>query len=213
MWGDRPRDVVIDPRALRLLASTIVVPAPALVLGSIAPVVLGAVGVLIGLTAIATTLWRRRQRLPAPPLHAAAPPSTDPPPRPAIAVVRSRRRATSAGLEIATSGMVCPTCRTEYTGMIYCQRDARRLVSAEDMLEGRAAGGMCARCGRGFDPGLRRCPHDGTELVPPNAYRATRKADPPLTGVLGKACPVCRHRYDLSVRFCGRDGHDLVVVN
>ncbi len=109
--------------------------------------------------------------------------------------------------------MVCPTCRTEYAGLAYCPRDARRLVAAEDMLEGRATGGMCPRCGRGFDPGLRRCPHDGAELVPPAAYRATRKPDPPLTGVLGKACPVCRTRYDLSVRFCGKDGHDLVVVN
>jgi len=129
-----------------------------------------------------------------------------------ISVVRSVRRVTG-GLEVATSGMVCPTCRTEYAGMHYCQRDARRLVSAEDMLEGRSTGGMCPRCGRAFDPGLRRCPHDGAELVPPQAYRATRPAAPAPTGVLAKVCPVCRQRFDLSARFCGRDGHDLVVVN
>lgn len=170
---------------------------------------LAAVALAVGLAA-----WTRRRR--RPPAEAPSPPAAEPPrTRPPIAVVRAVRRpgTTAGGLEVAASGMVCPTCRTEYAGLAYCPRDARRLVAAEDMLEGRATGGMCPRCGRGFDPGLRRCPHDGAELVPPAAYRATRKPDPPLTGVLGKACPVCRTRYDLSVRFCGKDGHDLVVVN
>lgn len=183
----------------------------------LASVVIGA-AVAITAAVIGLLLRRRAQGVPD------EPPAPPPPPRPIarapvtgggsspIAVVRSVRRVTG-GLEVATSGMVCPTCRTEYAGMLYCQRDARRLVSAEDMLEGRSTGGMCPRCGRAFDPGLRRCPHDGAELVPPQAYRATRPPEPAPTGVLAKVCPVCRQRFDLSARFCGRDGHDLVVVN
>jgi hypothetical protein len=183
----------------------------------LASVVIGA-AVAITAAVIGLLLRRRATSLPTEPLPRS--PAARPPrpitgggsSSPAIAVVRSVRRVTG-GLEVATSGMVCPTCRTEYAGMLYCQRDARRLVSAEDMLEGRSTGGMCPRCGRAFDPGLRRCPHDGAELVPPQAYRATRPAEPAPTGVLAKVCPVCRQRFDLSARFCGRDGHDLVVVN
>ena len=175
--------------------------------------------VLIGAALMVTTLvlaaFLRRRAPPAPPPEVPEAPAPAPPTpsRPSIAVVRAARRITGAGLEVATSGMVCPTCRTEYAGMLYCQRDARRLVAAEDMLDGRPTGGMCPRCGRAFEPGLRRCPHDSTELVPPSAYRATRRPEPPLTGVLAKVCPVCRHRHDLAAKFCGRDGHDLVVMN
>lgn len=181
--------------------------------------------VLIGAALVAVTLVIAavlRRRAPPPPPSATAPspptPASSPPRPPLIAVVRAARRITGAGLEVAISGRVCPTCRTEYAGMQYCQRDARCLVAAEDMLDGRRtsremAGGMCPRCGRAFEPGLRRCPHDSAELVPPSAYRATRRPEPPPTGVLAKVCPVCRHRYDLASRFCGRDGHDLVVMN
>ncbi|HVV82641.1 MAG TPA: hypothetical protein VHE35_06155, partial [Kofleriaceae bacterium] len=62
--------------------------------------------------------------------------------------------------------------------------------------------------------GLRRCPHDGADLVPQAMYQATRRErDAAPTGVLAKVCPVCRRRFDLSSRFCGRDGHELVVIN
>ncbi|MBK7072778.1 MAG: zinc ribbon domain-containing protein [Myxococcales bacterium] len=171
-----------------------------------------AIGAALVVTA-AVIAWLLRRRPPA--TTAAPPPPLPRPPSrpPSVALARPRRRVTGAGLEVATVGMVCPTCRTEYAGMLYCQRDARRLVAADEMLTGRSTGGMCPRCGRAFEPGLRRCPHDGAELVPPSAYRATRPADPAPTGVLAKVCPVCRHRYDLSARFCGKDGHDLVVVN
>lgn len=181
------------------------------------------IGAAVAVTAVVIAILLRRRAAAARAIAAAPRPADDPPPprrtpklpgssSPAIAVVRSVRRITG-GLEVATSGMVCPTCRTEYAGMHYCQRDARRLVPAEEMLEGKSQGGMCPRCGRAFDPGLRRCPHDGAELVPPSAYRATRPPEPAPTGVLAKVCPVCRQRFDLSARFCGRDGHDLVVVN
>jgi hypothetical protein len=170
-----------------------------------------AIGAALVITA-AVIAWLVR-RAPAAPA-AAPPPRPSPPSRPPTpALTRPRRRVTAAGLEVATVGMVCPTCRTEYAGMLYCQRDARRLVAADEMLAGRAAGGMCPRCRRAFEPGLRRCPRDGAELVTPTAFRATRPAEPALTGVLAKVCPVCRHRYDLAARFCGKDGHDLVVVN
>jgi hypothetical protein len=174
----------------------------------LASLAIGAALVITG-AVIAWTIRRRSVVIPARPVVRADTPARPP----AIAVVRSTRRASGLSLEVATSGMVCPTCRTEYAGMVYCQRDARRLVAAEQMLDGRPTGGMCPRCARAFDPGVRKCPHDHVELVPPSAYRATRARTPAPTGVLAKVCPVCRQRFDLSSRFCGRDGHDLVVVN
>lgn len=123
--------------------------------------------------------------------------------------------SSSALVAVGSSDRVCPSCRTTYQDMIYCQRDARRLVSPEELAApGRAAGLACPRCGRSYEHGLRRCPHDGVELVPPALYQATRRrrASAP-TGVLAKVCPVCRRRFDLASRFCGRDGHELVVIN
>ena len=120
----------------------------------------------------------------------------------------------AGAVSVGSTERSCPTCRTVYQDMIYCQRDARRLVSAEELAApGRGVGLSCPRCGRSYEHGLRRCPHDGVELVAPALYHATRRgrAEAP-TGVLAKVCPVCRRRFDLSSRFCGRDGHELVVV-
>ena len=133
----------------------------------------------------------------------------------------------SGGLAVATSSaMVCPTCRTEYHGMIYCTRDARRLVPPEEMLGGpglgpmralsRSAGLVCMACRRAYEPGLRSCPHDGNELVPFPVYNATRprraRTTEP-TGVIARICPVCGSKYDLNARFCGHDAGQLVVIN
>ncbi|HVK75639.1 MAG TPA: hypothetical protein VM734_20050 [Kofleriaceae bacterium] len=173
---------------------------------------------VIGSVALVVMLVRRRRRpapspiplpreTPAPPRRR-APPVRTAPARPAVGFA-------GGGLAVATSGLVCPTCRTEYSGMIYCPRDARRLVAPEEMLAGaRSAGGMCGSCGRAFEPGLRRCPHDGADIIPAALYLATRRRrDAAPTGVMAKVCPVCRDKADLSSRFCGRDGHELVVVN
>ncbi len=118
-------------------------------------------------------------------------------------------------LAVVSTGLVCPTCRTEYQGKSFCERDARRLVPAEEMLAGtRSAGGMCTSCGRAFEPGLRRCPHDGGDVIPSMLFQATRRRrEIAPTGVMAKVCPVCRERSDLSARFCGRDGQELVVIN
>lgn len=135
---------------------------------------------------------------------------------------RGARAAGGAGLELAAAGglsasRVCPTCRTEYDGLTYCTRDARRLVPPEEMLaKAHAAGVVCAACRRAYEPGLRRCPHDGTELLAFPVYSATRprrgRATEPA-GVIARICPVCASRYDLSARFCGHDGGELVVIN
>jgi hypothetical protein len=113
--------------------------------------------------------------------------------------------------------MVCPTCRAEYAGLAFCTRDARRLVPAEEMLtNARAGGGTCVSCRRGFEPGIRRCPHDGGEVIPTAiaaTLRAKVKRDDVATGVMAKICPACRQRFDLAARFCGHDGTELVVVN
>jgi hypothetical protein len=182
------------------------------------------VAVLIGLAAMVVVLRRRArdQSRPAPPASTPAPP---PPiaarPRVRQVTTRSRGGGTAGGLAVATStasAMVCPTCRSEYDGHMYCLRDARRLIPAEEMLGGqRSTGLFCAQCRRAFEPGLRRCPHDGSDLMPAALYWASRpkrarpKTEP--TGVIGRICPVCRGRYDLAARFCGVDGAELVVIN
>src|SRR5439155_10804747 len=112
-----------------------------------------------------------------------APPAPAPPPRPRARPAVVRGGGGGGGLAVATSSaMVCPTCRTEYHGMTYCTRDARRLVLPEDMLGGplrslpmgKSAGLVCMACRRAYEPGLRSCPHDGNELVPFSVYNATR---------------------------------------
>ncbi|HTJ43805.1 MAG TPA: hypothetical protein VL463_16980 [Kofleriaceae bacterium] len=184
--------------------------------------------VLVGLVALLVALRRR-----APSEEPAETPAPTPMPRPMPRVAsppvrQTRRRAPSvpsAGGDLAvassatsSSGMVCPTCRSEYQGHTYCIRDARRLVPAEEMLAGgRGPGGMCVACRRAFEPGLRRCPHDGGDVVPAAlfwAMRGKKSREPqPITGVNAKVCPVCRQRADLAARFCGHDGAELVVVN
>jgi len=183
--------------------------------------------VLVGLIALLVAL---RRRAPAEPETAPTPtPTPRPLPQmaaPPVRIVRRRPPTTpAAGGELAvassasaSSGMVCPTCRSEYQGHTYCIRDARRLVPAEEMLAGgRGPGGMCIVCRRAFEPGLRRCPHDGGDVVPAAlfwAMRGKKGRDPaPFTGVNAKVCPVCRTRHDLAARFCGHDGAELVVVN
>ncbi|HUJ59614.1 MAG TPA: hypothetical protein VLX92_14010 [Kofleriaceae bacterium] len=209
--------------------------APSTVMGTAEPLLVAVVGVLalviVGLLALALVLRRRTrvgvqiQRAPEPaPVQAAPPPPAPPParprPRPAIA------RSGGGGLAIATStAMMCPTCRTEYHGMTYCTRDARRLVPPEEMLGGplralpmgKSAGLVCMACRRAYEPGLRSCPHDGNELVPFSVYNATRprarRSSTELAGVIARICPVCSTKYDLNARFCGHDGGELVVIN
>src|SRR5262245_12102675 len=199
------------------------------------PLLIAVVGllalVLVGLAALALVLRRRGRAQPAsapaptaPQPVAAAPPAM-PRPRPRPAMVRG---GGGGGLAVATSSaMVCPTCRTEYHGMTYCTRDARRLVPPEEMLGGpglgpmralsRSAGLVCMACRRAYEPGLRSCPHDGNELVPFPVYNATRprraaRATEPA-GVIARICPVCGTKYDLNARFCGHDAGLLVVIN
>ncbi|HEX7837618.1 MAG TPA: hypothetical protein VF469_09160 [Kofleriaceae bacterium] len=188
--------------------------------------------VIIGLVAVAILLRRRNRAQTAATQSAARPPAAV---RPVPALPRTRPRpaqhtrggGASGGLAVATSSaMVCPTCRTEYHGMTYCTRDARRLVPPEDMLGGpglgpmralsRSAGLVCMACRRAYEPGLRSCPHDGNELVPFPVYNATRPRRSRTTepaGVIARICPVCGSKYDLNARFCGHDAGQLVVIN
>jgi hypothetical protein len=203
------------------------------VLATAEPLLLAVIGllvlVIIGLVAMAIVV-RRRSRvvendtdqvraLPAPIPVA-------PPPRPRVRPAPSSVRAAGGGgLAVATStAMVCPTCRTEFHGMTYCTRDARRLVPPEEMLggplraltSGKSAGLVCMACRRAYEPGLRSCPHDGNELVPFPVYHATRPRRRNATepaGVIARICPVCGAKYDLNARFCGHDAGELVVIN
>ena len=186
--------------------------------------------VILGLVAVALVLRRRTRSQTTAPLPSR--PTAAVPPVPALPRARPRPQhvrggGSAAGLAVVTSSaMVCPTCRTEYHGLTYCTRDARRLVPPEELLGGpglgpmralsRSAGLVCMACRRAYEPGLRSCPHDGNELVPFPVYNATRPrraktADP--AGVVARICPVCGTKYDLNARFCGHDAGQLVVIN
>jgi hypothetical protein len=199
------------------------------------PLLIAVVGllalVIVGLAAMALVMRRKGRtsitRQPDAPAPSAPSPITPPsiPPRRRQAVVRG---GGGGGLAVATSSaMVCPTCRTEYHGMTYCTRDARRLLPPEEMLGGaglgparshtKAAGLVCMACHRAYEPGLRNCPHDSNELVPFAVYNATRPRRPRGTtepaGIIARICPVCGSKFDLNARFCGHDAGELVVIN
>ncbi|MGE0871943.1 MAG: hypothetical protein AB7P03_25520 [Kofleriaceae bacterium] len=211
-----------DP-STALLASAAPVASRGLLIAVIALLAL----VIIGLAAMALVL-RRRTR--ASPSEQAAPDLPSAPVLPPVVPRRVRpavvRGGGGGGLAVATSSaMVCPTCRTEYHGLAYCTRDARRLIPPEEMLtagmgpargSGRSAGLVCMACRRAYEPGLRSCPHDGNELVPFPVYNATRPRRPKTSdpaGVIARICPVCNSKYDLNARFCGHDAGELVVIN
>lgn len=204
---------------------------PAVSVASAEPMLVAVVGllvlVIVGLVAMAFLMRRRMRQLPP---HAAPPQPQRPAPlaassqgprpvrRPAMV-----RGGGGGGLAVATStAMVCPTCRTEYHGMTYCTRDARRLVPPEEMLGlgmrgiAKSAGLVCMACRRAYEPGLRTCPHDGNELVPFPVYNATRprkRGHTEPANVIARICPVCAAKYDLNARFCGHDAGELVVIN
>jgi hypothetical protein len=159
--------------------------------------------------------WARRRfgmaQPPMPPLAWA--PGTE---RPRVRVRSTRSAAGGAGLAVTTATLACPSCRREYDGAVYCSRDARRLVPAHEMQNHpRGQGVVCMACRRAFEPGIRRCPHDGNALVPFSVYAATRPRSRTMepAGVIARICPVCAARYDLHARFCGIDGAELVVIN
>jgi len=168
-----------------------------------------------------TTDQMRALRAPAPPPPAAPPPR----PRPRPQMIRGGGGGGGLAVVATSSARVCPTCRTEFHGMTYCTRDARRLVPPEEMLGGplraaastsKSAGLVCMACRRAYEPGLRSCPHDGNELVPFPVYNATRPRKRNATepaGVIARICPVCATKYDLNARFCGHDAGELVVIN
>jgi hypothetical protein len=184
--------------------------------------------VILGLIAMAMMVRKRGRPADEPvtePVRVAPLPDRPPPPRPRVRP-QLVRGGGGGGLAVATStAMVCPTCRTEYHGLTYCTRDARRLVPPEEMLggplraltSGKSAGLVCMACRRAYEPGLRSCPHDGNELVPFPVYNATRprsrRNSTEPSGVVARICPVCSTKYDLNARFCGHDAGELVVIN
>ena len=72
------------------------------------------------------------------------------------------------------------------------------------------SGGICPTCRRGFNPGIKVCPHDGDELVPPGMITAAVAPPPTLRG---KICPTCGGRFEGTAGFCGKDGTQLVLLN
>src|SRR6185312_13093886 len=105
----------------------------ATVLASAEPLLVAVAGILalviLGLIAMALMVRKRSRPVEEPvtePVRLAPPPDRPPPPKPRVRP-QLVRGGGGGGLAVATStAMVCPTCRTEYHGMTYCTRDARR---------------------------------------------------------------------------------------
>lgn len=192
---------------LSILAA--VEPLGALIVGLLVLVLVGLVAIAIAVRRISAVQTDPRASLPA-----NAPRSRVPPQR--------VRWGTSAAATAAR--MVCPSCRSEFHGMTYCTRDARRLVSPAEIADGAgrvpssrlSAGLVCTTCRRAFKMGQRQCPHDGNDLIPAVAYRALRpprrRATEPA-GIIARICPTCASKFDLNARFCGHDGGELIVIN
>ena len=197
-------------------------------LASAEPLLVAVAGVLalviVGLVGLAVAL-RRKTRLETPAAEvvrpAFAPIVPAPPLRARSRPHLVRRGGGGDGLAVATSSaQVCPTCRTEYHGLTYCTRDARRLVLPEEMLGGplrslstrsgiasavrgasgagggtgsvsKSAGLICMACRRAYEPGLRSCPHDGNELVSFPVYNATRPRKRGATEPAGVIARIC----------------------
>ncbi|HRC55222.1 MAG: hypothetical protein IPI49_26900 [Myxococcales bacterium] len=178
---------------------------------------LWAVSAIVLLAAGAAIGWFWLHRLRALPAQAPLPRVSTPPvtERPKVRV-RTTRAGGGAGLAVTTASLACPSCRREYEGALYCSRDARRLVPAYELRNHpRSQGVVCLACRRAFEPGIRRCPHDGTALVPFAVHAAMRPRSRTMepAGVIARICPVCGARHDLHARFCGADGAELVVIN
>ncbi|MBA2541775.1 MAG: hypothetical protein H0V17_19180 [Deltaproteobacteria bacterium] len=209
-------------------------PSTTVLASSTEPLLIAIVGllalVIIGLAAMAIVIRRRSraQMAKQPEPSSPAPMPITPPSIPQRRRQPVVRGGGGGGLAVATSSAtVCPTCRTEYHGMTYCTRDARRLVPPEEMLGGaglssarahaKSAGLVCMACHRAYEPGLRSCPHDSNELVPFAVYNATRPRRPRSmtepAGIIARICPVCGSKFDLNARFCGHDAGELVVIN
>jgi predicted amidophosphoribosyltransferase len=80
-------------------------------------------------------------------------------------------------------------------------------MAGHEAIAAGPVGGICPTCRRGFNPGVRVCPHDGDELVPPAAVV------PRATPSRGKICPTCGGRFEGNAAFCGKDGTQLVLIN
>jgi hypothetical protein len=130
-------------------------------------------------------------------------------------VAQAQQAAEAAAARGVDAGpMFCPSCRREFAGGggAYCPYDSNRLVPIaghQDIIAG-PSGGICPTCRRGFNPGVKVCPHDGEELVP--AAMMTAAINPPAPA-RGKICPTCGGRFDGTAAFCGKDGTQLVLLN
>ncbi len=150
------------------------------------------------------------------------------------AAMRAHEESVERAKEAAADGpggpkrMICPACRREYDpGSAFCPNDANRLVPLNAGADvGPGAGGatglgalagpsgsICPTCKRGYDPGVKVCPHDKDDLVPYALYASRQPQDTGGTAARGKICPTCGDRFGGRVEFCGKDGTALVLLN
>ena len=73
-------------------------------------------------------------------------------------ILRAKRAAAASA---AVGTMLCPTCKREYPPPAgnFCPQDATRLVPLPEDATIAPAGGVCPACRRGFEPGVKVCPH------------------------------------------------------
>jgi hypothetical protein len=127
--------------------------------------------------------------------------------------IAQQQAAAQAARGIDTGPMFCLSCRREVpAGNTFCPFDANRLVTVRghsELMNG-PQGGVCPTCRKGYNPGVKTCPKDGDEIVPPASLPAPPDAG---QGMRGKICPTCGNRADGATAFCGKDGTQLVMLN
>ena len=91
-------------------------------------------------------------------------------------------------------------------GATFCPFDSNRLVAIEghqELMVG-PSGGICPTCRRGFNPGVKVCPHDGDELVPRQLTAAGRSPPPPCAGKFARPAGAASTGRRLSAVRTGR---------
>ena len=130
--------------------------------------------------------------------------------------VAQQQAAAATARGVDSGPMYCPSCRREHpSGTTYCSFDTNRLVAirGHEALMSGPSGGICPTCHRGFNPGVKQCPHDGDTLVPAPAAGVSTQIVASPSAPRGKICPTCGSRFEGVSAFCVKDGTQLVLLN
>jgi hypothetical protein len=91
---------------------------------------------------------------------------------------------------------------------------AKKVEDSAAQPEAQVAAGahwVCPVCRRAYPSEIKRCPHDGTDLIEYEQFTKAHKAQHTSGGQ--KRCPKCGVTYSDTSAFCPQDGIALVPIN